>query len=247
MKPKGITEAFQHAIDGVLHAYQTQKHVRFHFFVIVPTLLAAVLFGFDRMKMVVLFFTISLVLICEMFNTALEIAVDLVTDKYHPLAKHCKDVAAGAVLIASLNAVAVGAFLFLDERKLKGDIQKLVLDSMKNSRFSDLLLILTITVTVLLTLVFIWKVWGRKGTPLHGGVVSGHSALAFFLACVIAVTASSWTATVIAVVLALLVSQSRIEGNIHTLRETIWGAILGILVTLLVFQILPRIMVNFVR
>jgi diacylglycerol kinase (ATP) len=242
-----VADAFGHALDGVLHAYQTQRHFRFHIFAIIPALVLAELLGFDRTKMVILFFAISLVLICEMVNTAIEIAVDLFTEQYHPLAKHCKDVAAGAVLVASLNAAAVGSFLFFDERQVKGKIQWFVGNVMKNSQMSDVSLILTVTVTLLLTIVFIWKVWGQKGTFLHGGVVSGHSALAFFLASVIVLTSTNWTTAIIAFLLAFLVSQSRIEGKIHTLRETILGAILGVLVTLLVFQILPRLMTDFVR
>lgn len=241
MRSKSIADAFQHAIDGILHAYRTQRHVRFHFYIIVPVLLTAQLLQFDRIKMVILFFAIGLVLICEMFNTALEAAVDLFTDKYHPLAKHCKDIAAGAVLIASLNAIAVGGFLFFDERRTKESIEDVVQGLYSAPHMADVLLILTVTVTILLTLIFIGKVWGRKGTPLRGGVISGHSALAFFLACVIAFSSTSWTAAVVAFALAFLVAQSRIEGNIHTLRETVWGALLGILVTLIVFQLLPRL------
>jgi diacylglycerol kinase (ATP) len=242
VRSKSIADAFQHAIDGIVHAYRTQRHVRFHFYVIVPTLLTAQLLQFDRIKMVILFFAISLVLICEMFNTALEAAVDLFTDKYHPLAKHCKDIAAGAVLIASLNAVTVGFFLFFDERRTKESIEDVMNGLSKAPHIADILLILTVTVTILLTLVFIGKVWGRKGTPLRGGIISGHSALAFFLACVVAFSTASWTAAIVAFALAALVAQSRIEGNIHTFRETVWGALLGILVTLIVFQVLPRLM-----
>jgi diacylglycerol kinase (ATP) len=243
VKSKNLADAFQHAVDGILHAYRTQRHVRYHFAVIILVLLAASIFQFDREKMVVLFFAISLVLICEMFNTALEQAIDLFTDKYHPLAKHAKDVAAGAVLIATLNALAVGSFLFIDEHRVKGWTQRLP----TNSLVGDRLLILTVTVTILLTSVFIWKVWGRKGTPLQGGVVSGHSALAFFLASVILFTSGSWTAAVVGFFLAFLVSQSRIEGNIHTLRETVLGALLGIIITLLMFQIIPLLMGTFVH
>ena len=56
--------------------------------------------------MILLVFAISLVVIAEMFNTAIEKTIDMITDEYHPLAKIAKDVAAGGVLIASLNSVA---------------------------------------------------------------------------------------------------------------------------------------------
>ncbi len=53
--------------------------------------------------MILLVFAISLVVISEMFNTAIENTVDIITDEYHVLAKIAKDVAAGGVLIAALN------------------------------------------------------------------------------------------------------------------------------------------------
>ena len=58
---------------------------------------------------------ISFVLIAEMLNTAIEHVVDLVTDEDDPRAKIAKDVAAGAVLIAAVNAVAVAYLVFYDK------------------------------------------------------------------------------------------------------------------------------------
>ena len=201
--------------------------------------------------MVLLSFSISIVLICEMFNTALEAAVDLVTSKYHPLAKHAKDIAAGAVLVASLNAIIVGGYLFVDETAIRSAIETVMLplaeQTRENQQVSDLFLSLTMAITIILTFVLMWKVRGKKGTFLQGGVVSGHAALAFFLASVIWFVTFSLSAAAIGFILALLVAQSRIEGNIHTMQETVFGALLGIMVTLLMYQILPRIMVAFVR
>jgi diacylglycerol kinase (ATP) len=252
VKSKNSLASFKFAVDGILHAYRTQRHFRFHFWVVIAVLVASRLFNLDRHQLIMLIFSISLVLVCEMFNTALEAAVDLFTDKYHPLAKHAKDIAAGAVLIATLNAIAVGSYLFIDEKKIKAALQRNLVApyterAQENPQFADLFLLITLALTILMLAIFMWKVKGRKGTFLKGGVVSGHSALAFFFACVIGYTAASWSAAFIGFLLALLVSQSRIEGNIHTLQETIFGAVLGILVTLLMFQILPRLMVNFVR
>ncbi len=251
MRARNSLQAFRHALDGLLHAFHTQRHVRFHFWMVITVLILAQLFNLNRIQFLLLFFAISLVLICEMFNTALESAVNLYTDKYHPLAKHAKDIAAGAVLISTLNALAVGGYLFIDARKIKTAIGNFVHPYSQhiqgNPQVADGFLALTVALTILLIAVLIWKVKGRKGTYLQGGVVSGHSALAFFFASVIGYTSANWTAAVIGFLLALLVSQSRIEGNIHTVQETVFGAILGILVTLLMFQVLPRLMLNFIR
>jgi len=56
---------------------------------------------------------IGLVILSEMFNTAIEYLTDLVSPEMHPLAKKTKDVASGAVLIAALMAVVIGLFIFI--------------------------------------------------------------------------------------------------------------------------------------
>jgi diacylglycerol kinase (ATP) len=62
-------------------------------------------------ELAVLSITIFMVLAAEMFNTAIEAVVDLVSPEYHPLARSAKDVAAGAVLLTALNALVVAYFL----------------------------------------------------------------------------------------------------------------------------------------
>jgi diacylglycerol kinase len=54
---------------------------------------------------------IALVLVAELFNSALEAVVDLASPDDHPLAKQAKDIAAGAVLVAAAAAVAIGLLL----------------------------------------------------------------------------------------------------------------------------------------
>ncbi|MPN10245.1 Diacylglycerol kinase [bioreactor metagenome] len=48
----------------------------------------------------------------ELFNTAIEIVIDMIHPEIHPLAKIAKDIAAGAVLIAAMAAFLVGCILF---------------------------------------------------------------------------------------------------------------------------------------
>lgn len=69
-------------------------------------------FKLNRVELVVLCITITLVFIAEIFNTAIEMTMDMVKVKYHTLIKLVKDIAAAVVLLASLNALAVGYILF---------------------------------------------------------------------------------------------------------------------------------------
>jgi diacylglycerol kinase (ATP) len=85
--------------------------------------------------------------------------------------------------------------------------------------------------------VVVVKALTSTGTPLKGGMPSGHSALAFSLATAITLMTERVVASTLAYLMAILVAQSRIEGKIHTFWETVAGAILGTLIGIVVFQI----------
>ncbi|OAT85788.1 diacylglycerol kinase [Desulfotomaculum copahuensis] len=101
------------ALVGVAYALRTQANMRFHFLAAAVVLLAALALGVTAGEFALLFFAVFLVLTAEMFNTAVEKVVDLITSEYHPLARAAKDAAAGAVLLAALNSVIIGLLVFL--------------------------------------------------------------------------------------------------------------------------------------
>ena len=165
-----------------------------------------------------------------MFNTAIEKAVDLVTDEYHVLAKIAKDVAAGGVLVAALNSVVVGYILFYDKLT---DISGILIYKIRESELH----ITLICILLVLIAVVVVKALTSTGTPLKGGMPSGHAALAFAIATAITLMTERVVASTLAYIMAVLVAQSRIEGKIHTFWETIAGALLGVLIAILVFQL----------
>lgn len=180
--------------------------------------------------MLLLTFAISLVVISEMFNTAIEKTIDMITEEYNPLAKIAKDVAAGGVLIATLNSVVVGYILFYD--KLTEISQSLLYTIRKSEIHVTLICIVLVLIAVVVV-----KALTATGTPLKGGMPSGHSALAFAMATAITFMMERVVTSTLAYLMAALVAQSRIEGKIHTFWETVAGALLGTLIGILVFQI----------
>ena len=76
-------------------------------------LLVGLLLRISPVEFAVIFLAVLAVLTAEMFNTVLEICVDLASPAYHPLAKIAKDVAAGAVLISAILSVLIGLCIFL--------------------------------------------------------------------------------------------------------------------------------------
>ena len=83
---QGVPRSFEHAYRGLIYAVRTQRNMRIHVIIAVLVLIASLLVGVTKLELAVLVLVILLVLVTEMFNTAVEFAVDLVTKEYHPLA-----------------------------------------------------------------------------------------------------------------------------------------------------------------
>jgi diacylglycerol kinase (ATP) len=227
-RPRNPLTSFQHAVDGVGHAFRTQRNMRFHILVVLGVLLFGLVLRLPRFEMIALLFAASLVLMAELFNTAVEAVVDMITQSYHPAAKFAKDIAAGAVLIAAINAGAVGLVVFAGNLRL--DLLKV------RTHYPPTFLIMTAAFLLMLVILFLGKMLGKKGTLFQGGAISGHSAIAFFIAGTILYSVESWPASVLALALAALVGQARVEAKIHTLREVVLGAVLALALTSVIYR-----------
>jgi len=108
----GLAASFRFAAAGLAFALRTQRNLRIHFAVAGVVLLAAAGLAVSRGEALALLVALVLVPLAELFNTAIEAAVDLATASFHPLARTAKDVAAAAVLLASIFAVGVGLLVF---------------------------------------------------------------------------------------------------------------------------------------
>lgn len=231
-KPRqNIIKAFNAAIEGVIYTFKYERNMKIHYVIAVVVLLISLFLNLSRVEMMILLLSISLVIVSEMFNTAVENAVDLTTNEIHPLAKIAKDVAAGGVLIASLNAVAVGYLIFYD--KFMHLSQSVIVSIRKSDPHVTLICIVLVLISVVVVKAHIIL----QELPLQGGMPSGHAALAFALATSITMIIENPIVSALGYIMAILVAQSRIEGKIHTFWETVAGALLGILVAMLVFQI----------
>jgi diacylglycerol kinase (ATP) len=169
-----------------------------------------------------------------MINTAIEGAIDAATTSCDPMAKLAKDIAAGAVLIAAVTAVAVGYLVFAGKA---ADKSARVLDRIRDAPAELTLIALVLTVIIVIAT----KAWTGSGTPLRGGLPSGHAAIAF--ACWMAATyivgeSHRFVVSALTFVMAFLVAQTRVESGVHSALEVAYGGALGALVTLSVFQLL---------
>lgn len=111
MKNKSIWDSFQNARAGIRYATKTQRNIRIHSAAAVIVIVLSWLLEVGKYDFLFIISAISLVLTAEMVNTAIEKTVDLFMSTYHPLAKIAKNVAAGAVLVAAINAIIVGILI----------------------------------------------------------------------------------------------------------------------------------------
>jgi diacylglycerol kinase (ATP) len=229
-KSRSILWSFEYAIAGVVFALRTQRNMRIHVAAAILTLIAALVLQVPTLGLVAIVFAISLVFVTELVNTAVEAAVDVATTTYDPLAKIAKDVAAGAVLVAATNALVVAYLVMFDpvQRVLQ---RGLTLAEAAPAGLTVVALGLTLLVVIAL------KAMSREGSFVHGGWPSGHAALAFGAAVALGYVTGSASALALALFIAVLVAQSRVEGEIHSIPQVILGALLGTLTVTAVYQV----------
>lgn len=235
-KPQqNVAQSFNHAYRGMVYAVRTQRNMRFHVAASLVVLVVSLLAGVSKLELAALVLAIMIVFITEMFNTAMEFAVDLVTDEYHLLAKLAKDVSAGAVLVSSIGAVLVGYLILAD------NLGSFTLQTVESVRRWPGHLTLVALILVVLIVVLIKAFTGSPNT-FAGGMPSGHAAVSFAGWVAVSFIAADGLygglVSLIALLMALLVCQSRVESGTHSFFQVAVGAVIGILVTVAVFQFL---------
>lgn len=107
-----LITSFGHAIDGVVYVVSHERNAQIHFVVSLVAIALSIWLQLSIWQWALVLLAIGLVFTSEMLNTVVELLVDLSTQEIHPLAKHAKDVAAGAVLLMAVVSAAIG-FLVL--------------------------------------------------------------------------------------------------------------------------------------
>lgn len=223
-------ESANHAIEGILHASKTQRHMRYHFYAAVSILLISFALGISWSEFVILITLSIVVLSVEMLNSAVELITDVLFKEYHEQAKWIKDMAAGAVFITALGAVVIGYIILFEP--------------VKNFFYSGLSIakhteadVAIVALIVVLILVVLTKAFFGKGRPLRGGMPSGHAAVAFSIWVAVMFISESFTPSLLVLVMAVLIAQSRVSTGAHKPLEVVLGALLGMAITFLLFKV----------
>jgi len=230
MKQRRLVDSFNSAFEGLVYCFKTQRNMRLHFLIAFFVLSLGLLLNLSKQEIILLSFAIALVLLAEMVNTACELIIDSAKDSFNPLARIIKDVTAGAVLIVSVNAVVVGYLIISSHISipLEAGITRI-----KEAPWH----ITFLSFVSILFLAIVGKIFFKRGTPMRGGMPSVHAAIAFSIWTITAFVTRMGIVTLLVFLMAVMIAQSRILKGIHTVWEVMCGGILGILITVILFQI----------
>lgn len=223
-------QSANHAIEGILHASKTQRHMRYHLYAAIFILLLGFVLGISWSDFALLIILSIVVLSVEMLNTTIEVITDVLFKEYDIKAKEIKDIAAGAVLITALGAVIIGYGILYEPVK---EFFQTGLNIAKHSE-SD---VAVVAIIIVLILVVITKAFFGKGEPLRGGLPSGHAAVSFSIWTSVVLISESFTPSLLVLIMAIIIAQSRVSIGIHKPWEVVLGALLGITVTFLLFKV----------
>lgn len=231
MRKGSLFRSFNHAISGLIHAIKKEENLQIHIFVAIAILVLSLFLDISRLEMVALIFAIGLVLVSEMFNTSFEGMMDIVRPENHPEIKVYKDVAAGAVFVSTVVAVIIGYLVFYPRLK-ESPISPLISRLRDAPEYISLIALL-----VLFMVIVIIKAILRRGTPLMGGMPSGHAAASFSIWVMVSFVSENLLVSLLVLIMAIMISIGRVRIGVHTHLEVFVGAVIGGLLTLLFFQI----------
>ncbi len=106
-------KSFTYAMNGIRLFLKTTHNSWIQIFLAIVAIILGIYFHIETTEWLFIVLSIGFVLMAEAFNTAFEFDMDLTSPRLHPYAKYTKDVAAGAVLIASITALCIGLIIFL--------------------------------------------------------------------------------------------------------------------------------------
>lgn len=113
MKHTNFFSALKVAVIGILGLFSESRNARIQFVIFSLVIAAGLVLELNRFEWLSLLIASTIVLALEAVNTSIELLADVYTLDFHPKIKQVKDIAAGAVLIASMFALIIGIIIFL--------------------------------------------------------------------------------------------------------------------------------------
>lgn len=228
--PQSWADSFNVAIEGIILATKTERNMRVHFIIALSAIFLALFLQVAKIDLLLIFISAFFVLVAETFNTSIEYLSDFITKENSPKVAAIKNLAAGAVLLSAFGAFIVGYEIF---SKYLYNMIYYALIIMKTPGSDIAIVVISIVFVGIITI----KALLNSGTPLRGGMPSGHSAVAFSIWLMVSFLTLNPVVSLLVFILALLIAFSRVTSRIHTMFEVISGAVVGVLITALIFKL----------
>lgn len=113
VKTKKLINSFKYAGEGIVSSFKTERNMKIHIFIMLVVILAGILLKLSAIEWIICVLLFAIVISAELFNTAIETIVDMVSPEKNEKAKLAKDVSAGAVLVVAIGAAMVGLVIFV--------------------------------------------------------------------------------------------------------------------------------------
>ncbi len=235
-KKQDIVASFNSALGGFLHVINKERNFKIHLLIAFFVIITGLFLKLPLPEFLLLLIVISIVLIAELINTVVEIIIDVFIEEYHFEAKKAKDISAAAVLLSAVLSVIVG-YLVIVKHFPAGwrNMFYNIASSPWHISFAALLLVVSLSLFM--------KFIIEKKYSIAGGMPSIHSVIAFSIWTAISIfTFSEFPViSLLVLILAFWVAQSRVLRGIHKVEEVIIGGIIGVFLTTLLFQLLWRV------
>lgn len=109
---KKLINSFKYAIEGIISSFKTERNMKIHVLAMIVVIALGLFFKLNKVEWCFIIIAIASVISAELFNTAIETVVDMVSPERNPKAKLAKDIAAGAVLVVAIGAAIIGFIIF---------------------------------------------------------------------------------------------------------------------------------------
>ena len=231
-KNKTFFSATKNALNGIIHAFKTEKNLRHDYLIGALVLIVSLFFNFTKTELICLVLTIGFVIFAEMINSTVEYIVNLIKTEYDLNAKAAKDIAAGGVLIASVISVIVAYLLFMDKiRQASTELITTVLSS-KGHMLVTILFVATVLVVILKGMFS-----KDKNNNYVKAFPSARVTISFTLSTYLFVITKNLIVGGVAMVLSIIISSIKRENDKTTVLQIILSALLGILIVISIYQL----------
>lgn len=112
VKTKKLVNSFKYAFNGIILSFKTERNMKIHILIMIIVIIAGIILKINQIEWIICIILFSIVIAGELFNTAIETIVDMITPYRNEKAKISKDISAGAVLILTIGTAIAGIIIF---------------------------------------------------------------------------------------------------------------------------------------